>query len=85
MRMLLAVLCGVVLAGWFATLFAFGQRMRAEAERAEAATIEQEDRSFCTGLGHAFGTDLYSRCSIGLGEIRRTQRERWEASTDGLL
>jgi hypothetical protein len=65
--------------------FNVGSDARSKAELAEAALIEKENRTFCVGLGVSPQTDSYTRCANGLAEIRRLQKERWDADAMGIL
>jgi hypothetical protein len=69
----------------FVTAFHYGRDAQANAQRAEAATVEQETRSFCTGLGIPPGTDAYVRCENGLAAIRLRLEQRLAAEAAGLL
>jgi len=59
--------------------FSYGRHARARAERSDSATIEEEDRYFCTGLGFIPATALYQKCCDGASTIRNRQDERTRA------
>lgn len=62
----------------------YGPQARAAAERHTAIVMEQEDRAFCTGLGHNPTSEIYARCTAGLADVRRWHEERLTADT-GIL
>ena len=56
-----------------------GRNAQAGADAAERDEIAREDKTLCTGLGFAEQDRNYIRCLSGLAEIRRKQKERWDA------
>ena len=59
--------------------FSYGRHAQASAERSQNATIDEEDRYFCTGLGFIPATALYQKCCDGASLIRNRQEERTRA------
>ena len=57
----------------------YGRNVQASAERSRTATIDEEDRYFCTGLGFIPATALYQKCCDGASIIRNRQDERTRA------
>jgi len=62
-----------------------GRNALAAVEQAELNEIEQENQNFCAGLGLKEQGADYVRCVSGLAEIRRKQKERWDAVTASLM
>lgn len=60
--------------------FVFGRNAQAGAGSADAALIEDENKTFCTGLRLAPASDLYSQCANGLMDIRRRHGQRISAA-----
>src|ERR1043165_8960056 len=58
-----------------AVTFENGREARADAKRAVAVLVENENRAFCGGLGFAPPMSTYAQCVAGLSEIRRLQQE----------
>ena len=67
-------------AALLAWAFVVGRTAQAAVDAAERAEIAQEDRALCTGLGFAEQDHSYSRCTGGLAEVRRKQKERDDAA-----
>jgi hypothetical protein len=74
------VLCLAVVAALLASAFFVGRNAQIAADAAERDEIAQEDRRFCTALGFEEQDGKYFRCAGGLSEIRRKQKERWDAA-----
>jgi hypothetical protein len=74
----LAVLALIALAVMAAALI-YGQSARAVADRNKAAASEEENRTFCAGLGLAPASEVYTRCTNGLIEFGRRHEERLSA------
>jgi hypothetical protein len=64
--------------------FSYGRNTHAHAERGQNATIDEENRYFCTGLGFIPATALYQKCCDGASVIRSRQEERTRAKLDPL-
>ena len=64
--------------------FSYGRNAQASAERSLSATIEEENRSFCTGLGFDPATSLYQKCCDGAATIRSREQERKRQDFSGL-
>jgi hypothetical protein len=64
--------------------FSYGRHAQASAERSQNATIDEEDRYFCTGLGFIPTTALYQKCCAGASIIRNRQEERTRAKASPL-
>jgi hypothetical protein len=62
-----------------------GRNAQAAADLAEQKEVNQENKEFCTALGFREQAGDYARCVSGLGEIRRKQKERWDAVIAGLI
>jgi hypothetical protein len=62
-----------------------GRKGLAAVEQAELIEIARETQEFCAGLGLKKQAGDYARCVSGLAEIRRKQKERWDAVTAGLM
>jgi hypothetical protein len=56
--------------------YVIGQGACAEAARNRAIAIEDENHTFCAGLGLVPATEVYGRCTEGLLAVRRQQEER---------
>jgi hypothetical protein len=56
--------------------FSYGRSAQATAERNLSATVDEEDRYFCTGLGFIPASALYQKCCDGAAAIRSRQEER---------
>jgi hypothetical protein len=56
--------------------FSYGRSAQANAERGNSATVDEENRYFCTGLGLIPATALYQKCCNGASIIRNRQEER---------
>ena len=59
--------------------FSYGRHAQARAEQNQSATIDEEDRYFCTGLGFIPASALYQKCCDGASIIRNRQEERTRA------
>lgn len=57
-----------------------GRNARIASETAERHEIAQEDSKLCAELGFENQDERYLRCVGGLGEIRRKQKARWDAT-----
>jgi len=62
-----------------------GRNALAAADLAERNEIARENKEFCTALGLQEQAGDYARCVGGLGDIRRKQKERWDAVIAGLM
>ena len=60
--------------------FSYGRNAQASAERNQSATVDEENRYFCTGLGFIPATALYQKCCDGAAAIRSRQEERIRAN-----
>lgn len=79
---------GVLAAGLivlFGAVYVYGSAARVASERAETALVEQENQTFCAGLGLSEKSEQYTRCMSGLTTIRQRQRERFDADAAGIL
>jgi hypothetical protein len=56
--------------------FSYGRTAQASVERSQSATVDEENRYFCTGLGFIPATALYQKCCNGASIIRSRQEER---------
>jgi hypothetical protein len=56
-----------------------GVNAQGAAQLAEQKEVAQENKEFCTGLGFREQGSDYARCVSELGEIRRKQKDRWDA------
>ena len=81
---MIATVLAAVLIGTFAASDIYGSAARAEIERANAAAIDLESRTFC-GIGLIPTSDTYKKCTLGLDDIRRHHQERLYADMEGLL
>jgi hypothetical protein len=61
------------------------QESHANFERAEAAAIAAENRTFCENVGLGDGTDQHSACMRDLDTIRARHERRILAASQGLL
>jgi hypothetical protein len=75
----------ILLAAIFISAFTTGRVARMNAEQAEAVRIQQENQTFCRGLGFVLGSGAYANCTEGVADIRRRQREKWEMDATGLI
>jgi hypothetical protein len=71
----------VMIAALLAWAFLVGRNAQTAADAAERAEIAQEDRTLCIDLGFDEHDGKYRRCTDGLAEIRRRQKERWVAAS----
>jgi cbb3-type cytochrome oxidase subunit 3 len=78
-------LFAIVLIAVLAWAYVTGQNAQAAAELAEQNEVARENKEFCTVLGFKEQAGDYARCVSGLGEIRRKQKERWDAVIVGLM
>jgi hypothetical protein len=76
---------GVALGCVFAATYTYGRTALKGAARADAVAIESENRAFCTELGLPPQFDAYSKCALGLAEVRRHTEERAGARAAGML
>jgi hypothetical protein len=62
--------------------YVIGQGASAEAARNRAIANEDENHTFCAGLGLDPATEVYGRCTEGLLAVRRRHEERlsWDLS-----
>jgi hypothetical protein len=60
--------------------FSYGRNAQATAEGNLKATIEEENHSFCTGLGFDPANSLYQKCCNGAAVIRSREEERMRRS-----
>jgi hypothetical protein len=74
------VLCFVAVAALLASAFVVGRNAQIAADAAERDEIAREDKQLCTELGFTDQDGKYLRCAGGLAEIRRKQKERWDAA-----
>jgi hypothetical protein len=56
--------------------FSYGRSAQASAERNHSATVDEENRYFCTGLGFIPATAPYQKCCDDASIIRSRQEER---------
>jgi hypothetical protein len=56
--------------------FSYGRSANASRERNQSATVDEENRYFCTGLGFIAATALYQKCCDGPMAIRSRHEER---------
>jgi hypothetical protein len=56
--------------------FNYGRSAQAAAERNQDATIDEENRIFCAGLGLIPATPLYKKCVDGAMVLRSRREER---------
>jgi hypothetical protein len=56
--------------------FSYGRSAQASAEGNHSATVDEENRYFCTGLGFIPATALYQKCCEGAMVIRSRHEER---------
>jgi len=75
----------VAFIGALAWAFVVGRDAQAAAELAERNEIARENKDFCNGMGFKESDSDYTRCVSGLDEIRRKQKERWDAVIAGVL
>lgn len=73
-------LCLAVTAALLASAFVVGRNAQDAADAAERDEIAREDKTLCAELGFADQDSKYLRCASGLAEIRRKQKERWDAA-----
>lgn len=64
--------------------FSYGRNAQASAERGLIATIDEENRTFCTGLGFDPATSLYRKCCDGAAIIRNREQERMRQDPGGI-
>ena len=74
------VLCLAVIGVLLSSVFVVGRNAQVAADAAERDEIAREDTTFCAELGVADQDYKYLRCVSGLVEIRRKQKERWDAA-----
>jgi hypothetical protein len=74
------VLCLVVVAVLLASAFVVGRNAQIAADAAERDEIAREDQMVCTEFGFVDQDSKHFRCAGRLAEIRRKQKERWEAA-----
>jgi hypothetical protein len=77
---LAGALCLAVTAALLASAFVVGRNAQVAADAAERDEIAREDRTLCAELGFGDPDSRYLRCARGLAEIRRKQKERWDAA-----
>ena len=75
-----SALCLIVLAALLASAFVVGRNAQIAAGTGERDEIAREDKKLCAELGFADRDSKYLRCASGLAEIRRKQKERWDAA-----
>jgi hypothetical protein len=68
-----------------AAAYGYGRTAQEVATRADAAAIVSENHAFCTELGLLPQSDAYSKCVLGLAEVRRHTEERASARAAGML
>ena len=73
-------LCLAAVAAFLAWAYIIGRNAQTTAVVAERPEIALEDDALCVGLGFAEHDDTYRRCMAGLLDIRRKQKERWDAA-----
>jgi hypothetical protein len=76
---------GLALICLFAGTYSYGRLAQAALERADAVAIEDENHAFCARLGLPSQSDVYSKCTLGLGEVRHHHEERLNARAAGIL
>jgi predicted Na+-dependent transporter len=59
-----------------AAAYLYGRTMQAEIARNMAIAIEDENHTFCAGLGFTPATEVFVRCADGLVAIRSRHEER---------
>ena len=64
--------------------FSYGRNAQASAERSQHATIDEENRTFCAGLGFDPATSLYRKCCDGAAIIRSRQQARMRQDFGGI-
>src|SRR5450631_3834629 len=64
---------------------AYGRTAQEVATRADAVSIVSENHAFCTELGLLPQSDAYSKCALGLAEVRRHTEDRASARAAGML
>src|ERR1700675_3617713 len=62
-----------------AAAYGYGRTAQEVATRADAVAIVSENHAFCTELGLLPQSDAYSKCALGLAEVRRHTEERASA------
>ncbi len=70
---------------WFALMvwsLMNGPRLRAEAERAVEASIDEENQGVCQRLGMPLGSDFYAACASELNGVRQQHEMRLNRNTD---
>ena len=73
------LLCLIALTALLASAFIVGRNGQIAADAAEKDEIAREDKTLCADLG--FTDDgKYLRCAGAFAEIRRKQKERWDAA-----
>ena len=80
-----AVIVVLCLIGVLAGAYSYGNAVRTNTQRADALAIENENHDFCSGLGLTPQSDTYSKCVLGLIEVRRHREERLNAEVAGIL
>jgi hypothetical protein len=76
---------GVALVGLLAGSYSYGRTALTAAAQAEAIVIEDESRVFCNQIGLLPQSDAYTKCTLGLAEVRRHDEERFNAKAAGIL
>jgi hypothetical protein len=74
-----SVLCLIILAALLAAAFVAGRNAQIAAEAGERDEIAREDKTLCAGLGFA-DDSKYLRCAGAFAEVRRKQKDRWDAA-----
>jgi hypothetical protein len=64
--------------------YVIGQGVSAEAARNRAIAIEDENHTFCAGLGLVPATEVHGRCTEGLLAVRRRHEERLSSDLSAL-